>query len=238
MRPSDVYAARLGRRGKETNMNGKSTGLYLVGGIAGLLSGILMIVSGYLVMFHLKETFIGSAEQQLGFIAHHPLSGIVHGLSVVSLILIVPMIVALLALLGTTAPIRGFLGIGFAALWVFVEIVGHLSQTAPLRALGELYTNPSANEMALSIYQVSQEFWEALSMTAAFFCVLMCLCSGSALVAKPTRSSGYALLIAAIAFPIGLLFPSVGIQLHVAVRGLAFILLSGALIQISRIKEG
>ena len=171
MEQSDVYAARLGRRAKETktNMNGKSTGLYLVGGIAGLLSGILMIVSGYLVMFHLKETFIGSAEQQLGFIAHHPLSGIVHGLSVVSLILIVPMIVALLALLGTTAPIRGFLGIGFAALWIFVEIVGHLSQTAPLRALGELYTNPSTNEMALSIYQVSQEFWEALSMTAASF---------------------------------------------------------------------
>lgn len=219
-------------------MNGKSTRLHLVGGITGLLSGILMIVSAYLVMFHLRETFIGSAEQQLGFIAHHPLSGIVHGLAVVSLILVVPMIVAILDLLHTTASTRGSLATGFAVLWIIVEVVGHLSQTAPLRALGELYTDPSSREMALSIYQVSQEFWEALSMTAAFFCVLMCLCSGSALIAKPTRTSGYGLLIAAIAFPIGLLFPSIGIQLHAAVRGLAFIVLSSTLIQSSRTKEG
>ena len=219
-------------------MNGKSAGLYLVGGITGLLSGILMFVSGCLVIFRLKETLIGTAEQQLGFIAHHPLSGIVHGLSVVSLILIVPTIIAVLNLLGITAPTRGSLGTGFAALWIIVEIVGHLSQTAPLRALGELYTNPSASEMALSIYQVSQEFWEALSLTATFFCVLMCLCSGSALVAKRTRASGYVFLVAAIAFPIGILFPGVGIQLHVAVRGLAFILLSCTLIQNSRIKGG
>ena len=219
-------------------MNGKSTGMCLVGGITGLLSGILMIVSGYLVTFHLKGTVIGSAEQQLGFITHHPLSGIVHGLSVVSLILIVPTIIALLTLFGTTAPIRGCLGTGFAALWISVEIVGHLSQTAPLRVLGELYTNPSANEMALSIYQVSQEYWEALSMTAAFVCVLMCLCSGSALAAMRTRTTGYAFLVAAIAFPVGLLIPSLGLQLHVAVRGLAFILVSSILIRTSRAKEG
>ena len=219
-------------------MNGKFTGLYLVGGITGLLSGILMIASAGVVTFRLKETLVGSTEQQLGFIAHNPLSGIVHGLGVVSLILIVPLVIAMLNVLGTTAYTRGFLATGFAAIWIVVEIVGHLSQTAPLRVLGELYTNASSSEMALSIYQVSQEFWEALSMTAAFFCVLMCLCSGSALVAKPTRTSGYVFLIAAIAFPIGLLFPNVGIQLHVAVRGLAFILLSVALIQSSRTEEG
>ena len=90
-------------------MNGKSAGLYLVGGITGLLSGILMFVSGCLVIFRLKETLIGTAEQQLGFIAHHPLSGIVHGLSVVSLILIVPTIIAVLNLLGITTPTRGSL---------------------------------------------------------------------------------------------------------------------------------
>lgn len=219
-------------------MNGKSAGVYLVGGITGVLSGILMIASAYLVMFHLRGTEIGSAEEQLGFIAQHPLAGIVHGLGVVSLILIAPTVIATLCLLGTTAPVRGSIATGFAALWVTVEIVGHLSQTAPLRALGELYTIPASSEMALSIYQVSQEFWEALSMTAAFFCVLMCLCSGSALAAKLSRTSGYALLIAAIAFPIGLLIHGVGIQLHVALRGLAFILLSVALIQNSGTTEG
>ena len=219
-------------------MNGKSTVLYLVGGITGLLSGILMFASACVVTFRLKETLVGSTEQQLEYIAHNPLTGIVHGLGVVSLILIVPMVIAMLNLLGTTAFTRGSLATGFAAIWIIVEIVGHLSQTAPLRALGHLYTNPSSSEMALSISQVPQEFWEALSMTAAFFCVLMCLCSGSALVAKPTRTSGYVFLIAAIAFPIGLLFPTIGIQLHVAVRGLAFILLSAALIQNSRTKEG
>ena len=218
-------------------MKGKSIGLYLVGGITGVLSGILMIAAAYIVMFHLRETFTESAEKQLGFIAHHPLSGIVHGLGVASLILIVPTVIAMLNLLGTATLTRCSLAAGFAALWVTIEIVGHLSQTAPLRALGELYTDPSTSEMALSIYQVSQELWEALSMTAAFLCVLTCFCSGSTLVAKPTRASGYGLLIAAIAFPIGLLIPGVGIQLHVAVRGLAFILLSSALIQNSRTTE-
>ena len=219
-------------------MKGKSIELYLVGGITGVLSGILMIAAAYIVMFHLRETFTESAKQQLGFIAHHPLSGIVHGLGVVSLILIVPTVIAKLNLLNTTASTRRSLAAGFAVLWVTVETIGHLFQTAPLRALGELYTQPSSSEMALSIYQVSQEFWEALSMTAAFLCVLTCLCTGSALAAKPTRASGYGLLIAAIAFPIGLLFPGVGIQLHVAVRGLAFILLSSVLIQNSRTKVG
>ena len=218
-------------------MNAKFARLYRVGGITGLLSGVLMIVYGYVVTFHLRETLIGSAKQQLEFISHHPLSGIVHGLSVVSLILIVPTTIALLTRLGATSPIRGLLGTGFATLWIIVDIVGHLSQTAPLRALGELYTIPASNEMALSIFQVSQEFWEALSMTATFVCALMCLCAGSALIATRTHPAGYAFLIAAIAFPIGVLIPSVGIQLHVVVRGLAFILLSGTLIQTSGIKE-
>ena len=215
-------------------MNGKSSRLNLVGGITGLPSGILMLVSAYLVTFHLKGTVIGSPEQQLDFIAHRPLSGIVHGVGVVSLILIVPTIMALHTRLGNTALTRAYLGACFAALWIVIEIVGHLSQTAPLRALGELYANPASKEMALSIYQVSQEFWEALSLTATFFCVLMCLCVGSALVAKSTRASGYALLIAVIAFPIGVLLPSVGIQLHVTIRGLGFIIFAVTLIQSSK----
>ncbi|MDE0297401.1 MAG: hypothetical protein OXN17_02065 [Candidatus Poribacteria bacterium] len=219
-------------------MNDKTTRLCLVGGITGLLSGILMVASAFVVMFHLKGTMVGSAEQQLGFIANQPLSGIVHGIGVVSLILIVPMAIAMFNLLRSTAVTRGFLAIGFAFLWIVVEIVGRLSQTAPLRVISELYTNHASGDMALAIYQVSQETWEAHSMTGAFLCALMCLFSGCAMAGKPTRLSGYGLLVAAIAFPIGLLIPGVGIQPHVAMRGLAFILLSIALIQNSRIREG
>ena len=211
-------------------MNGRSGRFYLIGGITGLPSGILMFATAYIMVFHLREVVIGSPEQQLEIIAHRPLFGIAHGLGVVSLILIVPTIIALFVRLDITAPIRGLLSAGFAILWVVVEIVAHLSQTAPLRALGELYTNPATRETALSIYQVSQEFREALSMTATFCCVLMCLCAGSELATHRTRGVGYAFLIAVIAFPIGLLFPIIGIQLHVAIRGLAFILLAGSLI--------
>jgi len=215
-------------------MNSKFARLYLVAGITGVLSGILMLISGYLVIFRLRGAYFGTPDEQLEFVATQPLAGIVHGLSVASLILIVPTIITLLALFGGTATARGFLGAGFAVFWIVIGLVEHLCQTAPLRSLGELYSDLATREMALSIYHVSEGFWEALSLTATFFCVLMCLCCGLALIPRRNRLSGYVFLIAIVAFPIGLMARSVGIQLHVILRGVAFILFSGVLIQAAR----
>ena len=209
-------------------MKSKPIELYLVGGISGLLGGILMLISSYLLMFRVGSAYLGTPELKL--------VGIAHGLSVVSLILITPAVIALFTLLRTTAATRSHLGLGFALLWVGIGIVGHLSQTAPLRTLSELYDKPPSRETAMLIYHFSEEFWEALSRTSTFFAVLMSLCFGLALVANWNRPSGYLFLLAIIAFPIGFFIPQVDVQLHIILRSLGFIIAAGALIKITMSK--
>ena len=69
-------------------MNNKPVGLYLIGGVAGFLSGVLMLVSSYIVVVRLQDAALGTPALKL--------VGVTHGLSVVSLILIVPTVIALL----------------------------------------------------------------------------------------------------------------------------------------------
>ena len=133
-------------------MNDKPVGLNLIGGIAGFLSGVLMLVSSYIVVMRLQDAALGTPALKL--------VGVTHGLSVVSLILIVPTVIALFVLLNATTTTRSYLGLGFAMIWLVLEMVGHLSQTAPLRTLGELHADHPTHAMA--IYQVSEEFAEAL----------------------------------------------------------------------------
>ena len=211
-------------------MKNKPIELYLVGGITGLLGGILMLISSYLFMFRVQASYLGTPDLKL--------VGIAHGLSVVSLILITPAVIALFALLRTAATTRSYLGLGFALLWIGIGIVGHLSQTAPLRTLSELYDKPPSRETAMLIYHVSEEFWEALSRTSTFFAVLMSLCYGLALIGSWNRPSGYLFLLAIIAFPIGFLIPQADVQLHVILRSLGFITAAGALIKIAISKGG
>ena len=77
-------------------MNNRLVGLYSAGGITGFLSGSLMLISSYLALFHLTTTYAGTLGEQLEFVANYPLAGAVHGLYVVSLILLVPTLTALL----------------------------------------------------------------------------------------------------------------------------------------------
>ena len=210
-------------------MRSKPIELYLVGGISGLLGGILMLTSSYLLMFRVGSAYLGTPDLKL--------VGIAHGLSVVSLILITPAVIALFTLLKTTATARSYLGLGFALLWIGIGIVGHLSQTAPLRTLSELYDKPPSRETAMLIYHFSGEFWEALSRTSTFFAVLMSLCYGLALVGSWNRPAGYLFLLAIIAFPIGFLIPHFDVQLHIILRSLGFIIAAGALIKIAMSKE-
>ena len=246
-------------------MNNKPVQLYLIGGITGLLGGLLMVISSGLVLFHVQAAYLGTPEQKMAFIASHPLVGVTHGIGVASLILIVPTVIALFALLRTVATARSFFGIGFALLWLCIEMVEHLSQTAPLRALSELYNTPPSlpqttplnasgefdpfsRGIAMSIYHVSEELWEAFSRTGGFMSALMSLCYGLALIkagnppSPPLKRgvggiSGYLFLIAVIALPIGLAISGVGTQLHVAVRGLAFCIVAVSLIKIAMTKE-
>jgi hypothetical protein len=208
-------------------MNNKPIELYLIGGATGLLSGALMLISSCLVTFRLQTASLGTPDLRL--------VGVTHGLSVVSLILIVPTVVALFVLLNTVVTARSFLGLGFAMIWIIIEMVGHLSQTAPLRALNELYQNQPAH--AISLYQVSEEFWEALLLTGTFFAGLTALCYGLALIGGWNRLSGYLFLLTIPAFPTGLLIPGVGVQLHVFLRGLAFLIVAGILIKIAMAQE-
>lgn len=209
-------------------MKNRPTELYLIGGITGLLGGIFMFMPSYLSIFHVHAAHLGSPDLKL--------VGIAHGFSVVSLILITPAVFALFALLKSTSATRSYLGLGFALLWIGIGIVGHLSQTAPLRTLSEFYDKPPSRETAMLIYHFSEEFWEALSRTSTFFAVLMSLCYGLALIKSWNRPSGYLFLLAIIAFPIGFLIPQIDVQLHIIVRSLGFIFASGALIKIAASK--
>ncbi|MCH8290974.1 hypothetical protein IH992_07740 [Candidatus Poribacteria bacterium] len=214
-------------------MNDKPVELYLIGGIAGFFGSLLMIASGYLGIFQIQGAYLGEANQKMAFIASHPLVGITHGLSVLSLLLIVPTVVAVFVLLNIAVTARSFLGTGFALLWLSIEMVGHLSQTAPLRGWSELYKNMPTREMAAAIYSVSGEFWEAFSRAGTCLSALMSLCYGLILIKDWNRPAGYLFLIAFLAFPIGLLIPRVGMELHVILRGIAFIIVSGVLIQVA-----
>ncbi len=208
-------------------MNNKPVELYLIGGATGFLSGVAMLISSYLVVARLQAATLGTSELKM--------VGLTHGLSVVSLILIVPTVIALFVLLNSVVTARSYLGLGFATMWIAIEMVGHLSQTAPLRALGELHANDPADAMA--IYQVSSEFTEALLLTGTFFASLAALCYGLSLIGGRNRLAGYTFLIAILAFPIGMQISGVGVQLHVALRALAFLIVSGVLIKMMTTEE-
>ena len=208
-------------------MNKKPVELYLIGGAAGFLSGVLTLISSYMIVMRLQEVALGTPELKS--------VGIMHGLIVVSLILIVPTVIALFVSLKTTATARSYLGLGFATMWLVIEIVGHLSQTAPLRALGDLHADHPTH--ALAIYQISAEFAEALILTGTFLASLAALCYGLSLIGGWNRWAGYIFLIAFVAYPIGMWFPEIGIQLHVVLRALAFLIVSGVLIKVASTDE-
>ena len=208
-------------------MNKKPVELYLIGGAAGFLSGVLTLISSYMIVMRLQEVALGTPELKS--------VGITHGLVVVSLILIAPTVIALFVSLKTTATARSYLGLGFATMWLVIEMVGHLSQTAPLRALGDLHADHPIH--ALAIYQISEEFAEALILTGTFLASLTALCYGLSLIGGWNRWAGYIFLIAFVAYPIGMWFPEIGIQLHVVLRALAFLIVSGALIKVASTDE-
>ena len=200
-------------------MDNRLSSLYRLGGLTGILSGFLMLASSVWFMI------VSDPSADFGKI------GIFHGIGVVTLILLVPTLLASYGLLSSATHTRSALGASIAVLWIAIELIAHCSQTAPINTLSELMTGEGANaEIGKTFYAVWREWGEALFMTGAFLCVLLALCYGSALYAWGNPIAAYLFFLAIIAFPIGLLL-NLDVQLHVLIRGIAFLFLGGVLIQ-------
>ena len=201
-------------------MDKKLSSLYRLGGLTGGLSGFLMLASSIWFIFGLSA--ISSLPS--GTV------GIYHGIGVVSIILLVPTLLTGYGLLSTDAGSRSTLGASFAIPWLVIELIAHCSQTAPLNSLSELAGESATKAIGTSLYALWTEWGEALFMTGAFLSSLLAVCYGSALLSWGNPVAGYLFLVSVIAFPVGALL-GFGIQLHVLIRGIAFLFLGGILIQ-------
>ena len=205
-------------------MEKQLSSLYRLGGLTGILSGLLMIASSIWFIFGLSSIGSPPSAEQLGRI------GIFHGIGVVTIILLVPTLLASYGLLASEAYARSALGSSIAILWLVVELVAHCSQTAPINALSELVGGSATATIGTPLYDLWIEWGEALFMTGAFLCALLALCYGSALHTWGNPVAGYLFFFVIIAFPAGI-FLNLGVQLHLLIRGIAFLFLGGVLIQ-------
>ena len=208
-------------------MDKKLSSLYRLGGLTGGLSGFLMFASSIWFIFGLSTLSSLPSEEQLEFIGK---IGVYHGIGVVSIILLVPTLLAGYGLLSSDAGSRSILGTSFAIPWLIIELIAHCSQTAPLNSLSELAGESTTAAIGTSLYALWAEWGEALFMTGAFLCGLFAICYGSALHSWGNQVAGYLFFVSVIAFPVGVLF-DFGIQLHILIRGIAFLFFGGILIQ-------
>lgn len=211
-------------------MDKQLSALYRLGGLTGILSGFLMLASSIWFVFGLSSVGLFPSAAQFGKI------GIFHGIGVVTLILLVPTLLASYGLLSSEAHTRSALGASIAILWLVIELVAHCSQTAPINELSKLAGKTAPTEIGESLYILWAEWGESLFMTGAFLCALLALCYGSALHTWGNPVASYLLFSSIIAFPVGIFLKSsghlhYGIELHVLIRGIAFLFLGGVLIQ-------
>lgn len=193
-----------------------SNRLYFIGGLTSILGGILMLLTSIL--------FIIQGEQS------PDLKPVIHGVSIVILILVVPTIIATTVLLNKDVKTGALLGLGFATLWIVIELLAHGSQTAPLKKLNELLpdTESSIESIETAVKWVWNEWTEALLLTGSFFFTLSALSYGLSIRSWGNPASAYLLLIAAIAFPITMIL-GINHYWFVLIRGISFLFLGGVL---------
>ncbi len=208
-------------------MDKKFSSLYRLGGLTGTLSGFLMLASSVWFIFDLSSISSLPSEEHFELMGK---IGIFHGIGVVSIIFLVPTVLAGYGLLSSETNSRSTLGVSFAIPWLIIELIAHCSQTAPLGPLSELVGESTTASIGTSLYALWAEWGEALFMTSAFLCALLALCYGSALHSWGNSIAGYLFFISIIAFPVGI-FLNLGIHLHVLIRGIAFLFLGGILVQ-------
>ena len=206
-------------------MDNRLSSLYRLGGLTGMLSGFLMLASSiWFFIVSDPSTVSDLSQADLGKI------GIFHGIGVVTLILLVPTLLASYGLLSSATHTRSALGASIAVLWITIELIAHCSQTAPINELSKLASEGANAEIGKAFYTLWREWGEALFMTGAFLCVLLALCYGSALYAWGNPVATYLFFISIAAFPVGLAL-GLDVQLFMLIRGVAFLFLGGVLIQ-------
>ena len=187
--------------------------LYLFGGLSAILSGLLMVF--------ISIWFLFQADNR---------PDVIHGTSIVMLILVVPTVIATTALLIRDVKTSTLLGIGFAALWILLELIAHCSQTAPLKTINEFLKETAKQEFGDNFNKIWKEWGNALMMIAAFSYSVSALCYGFSLRKWGNSASAYLLVLSALAF---LLTFIPGVELfywHVLIRGIAVLFLGGVLL--------
>ena len=191
-----------------------SKSLFLTGGILGILAALLMIFTGFMFIFNNSDR-----------------PDIMHGVSVLMMLLIVPTLVATSVLLFNEARTGTLIGIAFAALWVILELIAHLTQTSPLKiVLGQAVSQQEFGSLFTKIWL---DLNETLTLTAGFTYAIMALCFGFSIGLWGNPGSAFLLIISAITFSITFI-PGVNFNIHILIRGLALLFLSGVLMQASR----
>ena len=214
-------------------MDRKLSSLYRLGGLTGILSGFLMLASSIWFIFSLSSIFSLPSEERFELIGR---IGVFHGIGVLTLILLIPTLLASYGLLSSEAGTRSILGATFAISWLIIELIAHCSQTAPLGELSKLASEPATAAIGESLYTLWVEWGEALFMTGAFLCALLAICYGSALGIWGNPIGMYLFFISVVAFPVGVIL-NLDVQLHLLTRGIAFLFLGGILLQAPTVEE-
>jgi len=193
-------------------MNDDSKTLYLIGGATAILGGLLIVFSFF--WFTLRPVDNHAA---------------VHGISVVMLILLIPTVLATTVLLIKEQKTGALLGVGFATLWIVIELISHISQTAPLKTVSMLIQDAATKEFGDGFNQVWKEWITACKLLGAFLFSISALCYGLTLRKWGNSASAYLLIFAGIVFALTFI-PYVDFNWHILVRGLAFLFLGGVLL--------
>ncbi len=189
-----------------------SKSLNLIGGITAILSGLLIVFISIWFLFQSNNR-----------------PDVLHGFSVVMLILMVPTVIATTALLIKDVKTGALLGIGFASLWILVELIAHCSQTAPLKTINVLFTGTETENAETAVKWVWMEWGNALMMIGAFSYSVAAICYGFSLRKWGNPASGYLLILSAIVFILTFI-PQVNLYWHVLFRGIAILFLGGVLL--------
>lgn len=197
-------------------MNDDSKNLCFLGGVTSVLSGLSMIFLSYWFGFQPEST-------------HDAM----HGVSVVTLIFVVPTVIATTVLLIKDAKTSALLGVGFATLWIVLELIAHCSQTSPLKTVNQLIQTTATEDFGNTFNIVWQEWGMALTLISAFLFSVAALCYGVSLRSWGNSVSAYLLIFSAIIFAVTFT-PWIDFYWHILVRGIAFIFLGGILMQASR----
>ncbi len=201
-------------------MSDNSKSLYKFGGTTAIISGLLMIFLGYWFIFQSNTK-----------------SEAMHGAGVVMTLLLVPTVLATTILLLKDAKYGTLLGVGFATLWIVIELLAHSSQTAPLKEIKELIPSSEDQDLKTAIKSAGLDLafvWLALAETftrlGGFLYSVSAIFYSTALRKWGNAISANLFFISAIVFVLTFI-PGIHFYWHLPIRGITFIFLGGVLLQ-------